>query len=71
MGKEEANVRSSSGAALLSLEMGCHFLLWGIFQMQGLNSHLLCWQVFFIFFFKTLSHQGTSEFTYQMQKLYT
>ena len=34
--------------------MGCHFLLQGIFPTQGLNPHLLHWQVGFL----PLSHQG-------------
>ena len=28
-----------------STGVSCHFLLQGIFPPQGLNSHLLCWQV--------------------------
>ena len=35
--------------------MGCHFLLQGIFPTQGLNLHLLVWQVDSL----PLSHQGS------------
>ena len=35
--------------------VGCHFLLQGIFQAQGLNLHLLHWQAESI----SLSHQGS------------
>ena len=35
--------------------MGCHFLLLGIFLTQGVNLHLLHWQVDFL----PLSHQGS------------
>ena len=37
---------------------GCHFLLWGIFSTQGLNSFLLCllhWQEDYL----PLSHLGS------------
>ena len=34
--------------------VGCHFLLQGIFTIQGLNPHLLHWQVVYL----PLSHQG-------------
>jgi len=40
---------------------GCHFLLWGIILIQGLNPHLfylLHWKVIF-FFFLPLSHLGS------------
>ena len=36
------------------LELGCHFLLQGIFLIQGLNQHLLHWQDSL-----PLSHQGS------------
>ena len=35
--------------------VGCHFLLQGIFQTQGVNLHLLPWQVDSL----PLSHQGS------------
>ena len=35
--------------------MGCHFFLQGIFTTQGLNPHLLHWQVVYL----PLSHQGS------------
>ena len=35
--------------------VGCHFLLQGIFPTQGLNPHLLHWQVDSL----PLSHQGS------------
>ena len=36
-------------------EVGCHFFLQGIFLTQGLNPHLLHWQVDSL----PLSHQGS------------
>ena len=36
--------------------VGCHFLLWGIYPIQGLNPHILCWQVDSL----PLSHQGST-----------
>ena len=38
--------------------MSCHFLLQGIFPTQGLNPHLLCWQVDSL----PLSHQENHLF---------
>ena len=38
---------------------GCHFLLQGIFPTQGLNSHLLDWQVGSL----PLSHLGNPNLT--------
>ena len=45
----------SMGFFSKNTRVGCHFLLQGIFWTQGLNLHLLCWQVDSL----PLSHLGT------------
>ena len=55
-----------SGVPLPSLKnagVGCNFLLQGIFPTQGLNLHLLHWQVDSLL----LSHQGSPELIFMIQ----
>ena len=51
----------------MNIGVGCHFLLQGIFLIQGLNLCLLHWQAgFFVFVFLTTEPPGKPfKFTYR------